>query len=293
MSPLCRRSPKLATVTVTTALVASPMPGVPCHGRRPVASLHIRTLTRYDIDGPWEMHRDILKGAPNLVQARIYIDFDYEPWPDSGEIIHVLRLQRLFLSDAVILNHHRAPVLQEIVFKGEEAEDTAYLSHLDPFILRSGCTLRRLSFDGTPTTCSVADILKEYPSITELAILIADLGDSERASDLISHLTIPNSNGSATMSPQLAEISFGSYNDHSYIDYILLVRMLQSRWKAKDCALHSAALLTKKLHTGPDVATLRDLDLLRREGLDLLLLQGMDASRIMDSWGYSRSRDNP
>ncbi|KAJ7107893.1 hypothetical protein C8R44DRAFT_744469 [Mycena epipterygia] len=55
--PLCsmvRRLPKLATVTVTMDLVASPLAEVPCHSRWRVASLHIRTVIpnhQEEIDG--------------------------------------------------------------------------------------------------------------------------------------------------------------------------------------------------------------------------------------------------
>ncbi|KAJ7138256.1 hypothetical protein C8R44DRAFT_728415 [Mycena epipterygia] len=238
-------------------------------------------LTRYAIDASWEMHQDILTLAPNLVEVHILINFDDGPWPDSGEIIDLSRLQRLFVSHKHILKYLRAPVLQEIALEVHEEEDLNHLL-LDPFMLRSGCTLRRLSFSASPTTHTVAEILRNYPSITELAIVhTSDM----KANDLISHLTIPNSPGSATMSPQLSEISFGCYGDDSYIDYILLLQMLESRWKTKGCALKSAALLINS-GTGPAPATLRGLDVLRREGMELLVLQGRDASKLMDSWVY-------
>ncbi|KAJ7138214.1 hypothetical protein C8R44DRAFT_341786 [Mycena epipterygia] len=106
-------------------------------------------LTQYDIDGPWEMHRGILQQTPNLVQARIYTDFDDEPWSDTGEIIHLLRLQRLLVSHEEILNFLRVPVLQEIALKAYEEEDLNHLL-LDPFMLRSGCTLRHLQLMQSP-----------------------------------------------------------------------------------------------------------------------------------------------
>ncbi|KAJ7138211.1 hypothetical protein C8R44DRAFT_767038 [Mycena epipterygia] len=235
-------------------------------------------LTHYDIDAPWKMHEGILTLTPNLVQARIDISFSDESWPDSGEIIDLLRLQRLFVSHANILKYLRAPVLQEIGFY--EEEDQNYFL-LDSFMLRSGCTLRRLSFDGLPIPDTAAEILRKYPSITELAVVHSS---DRSASDLISRLTIPNSTGSAAMSPQLSEISFGCYVD-GRIDYTLFLCMLQSRWKVPGCALKTAALLTHS-DTGPDAATLRALDVLRREEMDLLVLQGMETSKLLDSWRY-------
>ncbi|KAJ7138175.1 hypothetical protein C8R44DRAFT_728346 [Mycena epipterygia] len=240
-------------------------------------------LTRYDIDGPWEMHRAILTLASNLVQARIQIRFDDESWPESGEIIHVLRLQRLFSSHGDVLTYLSAPVLQEIAFDVPEEGDPNYLFYLDPFVLRSGCILRRLSFSGSPTTDTAAEMLRKYPSIMELAIVHTS---HQSFNECMSHLTIKNPSGSTAMSPQLLEIYLGFYSDDSGIDYTLFLHMLQSRWKAKECALNSAALLTDS-GTGPDPATLHALDVLRRDGMDILVQQGTKASNAMDSWTYN------
>ncbi|KAJ7147653.1 hypothetical protein C8R43DRAFT_1195437 [Mycena crocata] len=58
--------------------------------------LPIHQLNRYQRDGPWEMHRDILRLGSNLVQACIEIDFEFDSWPAPGEIIDLLHLRRLF-----------------------------------------------------------------------------------------------------------------------------------------------------------------------------------------------------
>jgi hypothetical protein len=47
-------------------------------------SLPVHQLTRYHLDAPWLTHQGILKLAKNLVEAHIDIDFDDEPWPESG-----------------------------------------------------------------------------------------------------------------------------------------------------------------------------------------------------------------
>ncbi|KAJ7921953.1 hypothetical protein B0H13DRAFT_1866192 [Mycena leptocephala] len=44
-------------------------------------------LTRYQLDGPWEEHKRILKLAPNLVEADITVDFDDESWRGVNKII--------------------------------------------------------------------------------------------------------------------------------------------------------------------------------------------------------------
>ncbi|KAJ7124345.1 hypothetical protein C8R44DRAFT_147357 [Mycena epipterygia] len=232
------------------------------------------------------MHQEILAFAPNLVQARIAIDFSDEAWPDPGAIIDLLHLQRLFATHGNVLDYLRAPVLQEIGFSaGLQEEDLDRLPHLDPFVLRSNCTLRRLSFYSSPSPHAAAEILRRYPSITELAILIRNMYSCwGRAAELISQLMIPNPTGGAVMSPKLSHISFGCYDDSSF-DYALHLHMLQSRWKAADSDLKGAALLTSS-GAGPDPETLRGLDVLRRDGIDLLVLQGMEASKQMDGWSY-------
>ncbi|KAJ7138250.1 hypothetical protein C8R44DRAFT_767122 [Mycena epipterygia] len=238
-------------------------------------------LTRYNLDGPWTMHRSILALAQNLVQARIQVIFDEDDWPDSSEIIDLSRLHRLYVSNLEILKYLRTPVLQEIAF--ENGPEDEYLPYLDPFMLRSGCTLRRLSFSGSPTTAAIAEILHKYPSIIELAMLVHHLDDCENADDFISHLAILDPRGCGS-SPQLSEISFGCYSDSS-IDYALYLHMLQSRWKAEGCALKNAALLTSS-ETDLDFATLHALDTLGQDGMDILVLHGTEATDVMDGWVY-------
>ncbi|KAJ7124314.1 hypothetical protein C8R44DRAFT_147227 [Mycena epipterygia] len=243
-------------------------------------------LTSYDIDGLWEMHQRILTLAPNLCQARIIISLEEEsrPWPASGEVIDLLHLQRLFVSDEEVLNYLRAPVLQEIAFEADRCrEEDSYLI-FGAFMLRSGCALRRLSFDGLPTADTATVILQKYPSITELAILVHDWDDSESTNDLFSDLVIPNATPKAAISPQLSRIDVGCFDNIS-VNYSLFLRMLRTRWNAEGCAIKAAGLLTDS-DKGPDPATLRDLNVLRREGMALLILQGTEMSQVTDIWRY-------
>ncbi|KAJ7138199.1 hypothetical protein C8R44DRAFT_976021 [Mycena epipterygia] len=183
-------------------------------------------LTRYWIDGPWAFHRGLLTVAPNLVQVHICVRFSAEPLPESDDTIHLLRLQRLFVSNPEVLNYLRAPVLEEIALQVDDEleEEDPIFSPFDLFILRSGCTLRRLSFDGPPTTLLLAEILRKYPSITELAT-IYDLKTVRRTRDLIFHLAITDA---PAMSPQLSDISFGYYDDNC-IEYTPFLLIVQSR----------------------------------------------------------------
>ena len=64
-------------------------------------------------------------------------------------------------------------------------------------------------------------------------------------------------------------------------------KMLKSRLGAENSALEDTALLTEG--RGPDRATLRDLHILRQEGLDLLLFEGPATFKEMNTWFYSSS----
>ncbi|KAJ7498125.1 hypothetical protein B0H11DRAFT_1998782, partial [Mycena galericulata] len=130
-------------------------------------------ITRYDLDAPWETHREILKLAPNLVEGRIVIAFDDSPWPESpSATIDLLCLRRLYGNDVHILEYIRAPALEEVALRFEE-EDGPYMDHyLETFLTRSSCPLRRLCLGGSPNADSTAQILRKCPSITEIAIVI-------------------------------------------------------------------------------------------------------------------------
>ncbi|KAJ7114030.1 hypothetical protein C8R44DRAFT_881582 [Mycena epipterygia] len=163
--------------------------------------LPVHQLTRYDLDCPWEMHMGMLKLAPNLVEARILINFDPEAWPDPGEILDVLCLQRLYLSHPHILQYLNAPALTELALSVDDDDDLDDLLHLEPFVVRSGCTLRRLTFKGSPDAYATGAVLRQCPSVTQLAILLegSDYSDwgtlYDRANTLIHHLTIPGIRG--------------------------------------------------------------------------------------------------
>ncbi|KAJ7113944.1 hypothetical protein C8R44DRAFT_984536 [Mycena epipterygia] len=236
-------------------------------------------LTRYHLNGPWEMHRDMLKLTQNLVEARITIDFEDKPWSDPRQAIDLSRLQRLYVSHMEILNHLRVPALTTMAMYLMHSEDSI---HLQSFLARSGCTLRRLCLVGAPTAHIVTHVLPQHPSITELAFRLGGQYSEHTTRDaLISNLTISDPTGS-TLSQQLSKIYFGCYGG-AYIDYTLYLKMLQSWWKADNCALKHATLL-RDSGPGPDPATVRGLDVLCQGGLDLFLGEGEEASDVMDAW---------
>ncbi|KAJ7483417.1 hypothetical protein FB451DRAFT_1439439 [Mycena latifolia] len=245
-------------------------------------------LTRYEFDGPWDMHQTILKLTQNLVEAHIVITSDEEVWSEHGGVIPLLHIQRLYVSEPGALNCLRTPALREIACYSDE-DDPDLLLHLETFLVCSACTPRRLCFRGSPDTHVVSEILRKYPSITELTIICYNptrdpISDAQREAvhTLISQLTVLNPAGSAAVSPQLAAINFGG-EAGSFFDYELYLKMLESRWKTEHCALKAAALITD-FGPSPNPATFEGL---RKDGLDLLLLDQLEGAEVMDGWIYA------
>ncbi|KAJ7483485.1 hypothetical protein FB451DRAFT_107141 [Mycena latifolia] len=249
--------------------------------------LPAQQLTRYALDAPWNVHTGILKQACSLIEARIDISFDDNPWPVSGEPIDLSLLRRLYISHADVLRYLRVPLVQDLayVLDGDEGPEVL-LRHLEPFVVRSGCRLRRLCLHGTPVPSIAVEILRELPSLSELGVMAYQPNHGSSVNIFISNLIIPNPTGSAVLAPQLSKIYFACSGESS-IDYTLYLRMLQSRWKAKDCALEDAALLTDdSVPIGP--VTLRGLNALCQDGLNLLLLDGPEAEEVMNYWFICR-----
>ncbi|KAJ7173308.1 hypothetical protein C8R46DRAFT_1215261 [Mycena filopes] len=76
--------------------------------------LPVQQLTRYQLNGPWELHRDILVRGLNLVEIRLSINFDGEPWPDVTDAVHLPSLRRLYTSHCEVLDFLVAPALEEL-----------------------------------------------------------------------------------------------------------------------------------------------------------------------------------
>ncbi|KAJ7780094.1 hypothetical protein DFH07DRAFT_793748 [Mycena maculata] len=110
-----------------------------------------RQVTRYDFDAPWETHYELLKSVPNLVEGRIHVYFDDEPWP-TPETIDLFYLCRLYVSDVNVLDYLRTPSLEGIALyvPGEGASDI--VPHLEPFLKHSTCTLQRFCLEGWEQT---------------------------------------------------------------------------------------------------------------------------------------------
>ncbi|KAJ7658580.1 hypothetical protein B0H17DRAFT_345580 [Mycena rosella] len=242
-----------------------------CHRYIPV-SFPASQLTQYSLDAPWKVHAGILKSAINLIQARVIVNFNNDPWPEP-DIINLMCLRGLYVSHSVILDHLRAPALHGIMIGVTSNPEPA--RHLLPFVSRSSCNVTRLGLRGPSNSDQVTEILRKLPSVGELVILLT------RAS-----VPIPEILGSTVLAPQLRSISFGW--EQECHDYALCLKILQSRWDAENCALKAASLLHIS-GTGPDTRTLQGLEVLRQDGLDLSLLNGNDASDAIHASSYSAS----
>ncbi|KAJ7235630.1 hypothetical protein B0H12DRAFT_136639 [Mycena haematopus] len=245
--------------------------------------LPFHQLTHCQLDGPLDRLLAVLKLALNIVEAHLEIDIGDESWPAPGEIVNLPHLRRMYVSHAKTLTFLRAPALVGIalvVLIEDDIDDD--LGFLESFIDRSACPLRRLSLSSTPAHTTIK-ILEKCPCISELAIAADDR--NEDVDDLISSLTLSPVTGSSSIAPQLRSLSFGCQGN-SCINYELYLEMLKSRWAAKS-ALQNATLVTE--FRGPDPATLCGLQSLRREGLNIFLVNGVETSEEIYGWLYAKT----
>ncbi|KAJ7618986.1 hypothetical protein DFH06DRAFT_1306555 [Mycena polygramma] len=244
----------------------------------------IHQLTRYQLDGPWVTHREILNLAPNLIEARIHIDFDDDPWPEQDEVVNLHHIRRLYASDAGVLRFLRVPALEELAIWAPRDDVSPLAANLESLVNRSACPLRRLGLRGYPNADVTSKILQGCSFITELVILATDSDAEKEVNALLTTLTVPILPGSTVTAPQLRFIVFGCEDD-SHVDDTLFLGMVKSRWDAEDCALKSATLLVES-GPGPDPTMLDSFRALRQEGLDLLLLLNVEGGDEITRLAY-------
>ncbi|KAJ7654601.1 hypothetical protein DFH06DRAFT_1474504 [Mycena polygramma] len=246
-------------------------------------ALPVHQLTRYELDCSWQTHRAVLKLAPKLVEVRIDVDFDDEPWPSPDEIIDLPALRRLHVSDAEVLDYVKVPALEGLsLWVGIYTSD---LTHLDFLLDRSACTMRYLCLTGVPDVHSITQMLRRLSHLTELAVVVTEAEASSEVDDLISTLTLDGT--SVVEAPQLRSLVCGSVDVENYIDFPLFLEMLKSRWNTEGCALQTAALASKV--GGPDHATLQGLNALRPLGFDFLAIEGDEAGEAVKRWTFQTS----
>ncbi|KAJ6552772.1 hypothetical protein B0H19DRAFT_1377593 [Mycena capillaripes] len=236
-------------------------------------------LTRYDLNGPWEAHRDFLKLTQNLVEARIVVSGN-EPWPEFGEIIDLMCLRRLYVSDSRVLEMLRFPLLEEItIYMDDAPQGTLLLAHMESSLLRSRCVLQRLCLCGCLDGHTTAEVLRKFPTIVKLALIVYSMTARTEVDKLMSVLTLSES---TPVGPQLRGIFLGTHLDDPADDTIYL-EMLKSRWKGPHRTLTTATLLVCR---GPALppATLGAIDALCQDGLDFLFMHGLDGQLVMRRW---------
>lgn len=149
---------------------------------------------------------------------------------------------------------------------------------------REPCSLLRLC-PMCPTADTLARILRSTYSITEPIIMNAG-SSSKQIKALMETLTASTLPGGTTIAPHLSLIFFGCLGGDYVTDRSAYIEMLRSRWKAENCALKTAALLTHDRHRALSYAQERNLPYrrtfsgvkanlraLRQEGLTFWLLE--------------------
>jgi hypothetical protein len=245
-------------------------------------TLPAHQLTRAQLNGPWRWIKDILKSASMLVEANFGIQSD-DPSPrEFGELIGLPHLRRLYVSDPEFLKCLRTPALEALGFYVVKNPSLDILLLLQTLIDRSTCLLRRLCLRGCADANITAEILERFPSINEFGTITAS--DRNRVDDLMAKLAAPKPGGTV-ISPQLRSLFFAREKGSKPIDYDAFLAMLKSRWGADVSELQNAALLFTQ-GCGPDRPTLRKLHVLRREGLNLSILEGSEAMKEVAAWLY-------
>ncbi|KAJ6485564.1 hypothetical protein C8R45DRAFT_276122 [Mycena sanguinolenta] len=244
------------------------------HGHVPIR-LPAHQLTRYELTAPWSTHRHILREATNLVEAHIGGAYDLDRWSDQP--IELQCLRRLYISESLVLSFLKAPNLDELAVSLYPGEEPQYLDRLHDFVDRSLCSLRRICHRESPDALTTIEVLKSFPSISELVIIT-----HYPASEVISAL---RPSGNTVVAPQLQSLFFGCELNGA-IDCAAFLDMLKARWEAQDCALKHAALITRG-KPPLDPLTLSDLLSLRQAGLELLLSEDESESLgFINAWLY-------
>ncbi|KAJ7230268.1 hypothetical protein GGX14DRAFT_692091 [Mycena pura] len=252
--------------------------------------LPVPQLTRYSMNAPWDVHQRLLSLASNLTEARISSHIDNQSSSDSP-IITLPFLRRLYVSDPEILDYITVPTLEEIALYVDRDDDGLDIPRrLASLLHRSSCPMRRLCLDGQPTACGTLAILQATSCIVELVIL-SMYGETPPLDDeatevntLMSTLTVSDVPGSAAVGLHLRCMIFGS-DGRPFLDHAVFLEMIRSRCRAVPRHIERAALVICE-GLLPDPETLNALYALRREGLDLSVLEGDAADDTMNRLRY-------
>jgi hypothetical protein len=238
--------------------------------------LLFRQLTRLKMATRYRTIVDTLQTTPHLEMASLDFTNDL---PDNGlPLIRLTHLRRLYVSSQSFLNQLELPALEEIYMIG---------THPAPFLsLVERCPTMRLHtlrvMFCTPT--HISQILEACPTLQTLGLQITT---HDKGNDLLSSLT-PSRTGATTpgIGPNVHSIALGI--DGAKIKYGLFVSMVESRWRVPAqgpcCRLRSVELLVAKGETAFSKSMEQRLDVLKREGLRMSILQGSEASSELMEW---------
>ncbi|KAK7031847.1 ABC protein [Favolaschia claudopus] len=253
--------------------------------------LPVGQLTRYQLDVPWNAHRDILALAPNLIEAHIAVNHDEDDdWPEppasDDKSLQLTLLKRLYVSHPEILQYVTFPVLEEIAMEIDPDEVDAIPEYLEPSISRSSCPLRSLCIVGSPILSST---LVQFPSVTELKIIIDnDESPSKTLDSLLVDLTLASPDAEQTIvAPQLREISIGHNLEEREFIFAPYLAMLESRHKIRDSALCAAHLYIVSKATTRDTASQDRMRALLTNGLRFGYKKGRSANHALMGWNFA------
>ncbi|KAJ7209220.1 hypothetical protein GGX14DRAFT_632450, partial [Mycena pura] len=213
----------------------------------------------------------ILRCTPGLEHA----SFDFNEVFFSGPPISLPRLRNLYISSLGFLSHLILPSLEELYMV--DADPAPLLSLLRRCLSIKLRTLR-IAFC-TPDRTSA--ILAACPTVKTLGIqIVAD----DNGNKLVKNLAVRRQG--SCMGPNVDSITIGL--DRSEIKQDAFVRMVESRWRVPAqggpcCRLRSIELLINDGMT-LSTSTLERLDVLKREGLRVSVLEGLDALKALQDW---------
>ncbi|KAJ7155799.1 hypothetical protein C8R46DRAFT_1196529 [Mycena filopes] len=248
--------------------------------------LPVQQLKRYQLDGPWRLHRDLLVRGLNLVELRLSIGFDNDPWPDVKDTVQLPSLRRLYTSRYQVLDFLVAPALEEMALMFYRGDGENIQSSFGAFVERSKCTLRRLCLDGSVEADTVTRLLKDNKSITELAVIHGNRSNAAVLA-LLAILIIDPRSSEPQIGPQLESISIGC-RAGCRIEATLYLEMVHSRWSPPYPTLKSVALLSTDT-LGSAYSYMTSIPTFRKQGLNFLVQDGEDADEIMNHWTYHPS----
>ncbi|KAJ7615652.1 hypothetical protein DFH06DRAFT_123802 [Mycena polygramma] len=170
----------------------------------------VRQLTSYQLDAPWDTHWRILQAAPKLVQARINIKSNKEPWPAPLQILEFASLERLHVSRLEVLDYIRAPALTYLSISLVGSRHASFAAQAQAArnfqAFTSGSSALRKLCVASGDVSTIVKFLKTIPSLTELRLIVTAFGFEP----MMRALTVSETARSRDVAPHLSSISVGS-----------------------------------------------------------------------------------